>query len=436
MSGKARGLIQNVPTLRFRVGEMSPAENTAGEANGNGGCVRIPSLPWNLRTIESLGGRWYKGQPFAKAEINDNGLRYCIHYGELFTKYGCVISCIFSRTNSRALVKSHAGDILFPASDVTPEGLGRCSVVLQSEVILGGDLICFRQDEVDSEFLGYAINNAGEQIIHFVTGTTVRHSSANKLKMVQVFIPLSRHEQQKIGSFFRSLDALIDGREKALGKLESLKKAMLEKMFPQGDAKIPEVRFKGFEGEWNLITMESLGGEWLKGQPFAKTEISANGLRYCIHYGELFTRYGCIVSSVFSRTNSIARIRSKVGDILFPASDVTPEGLGRCSVVLQADVLLGGDLICFRQDNVNSEFLGYAINNASVQIIRLVTGTTVRHSSANKLKMVKVFVPPTICEQKKIGTYFRSLDALLATRREEVEKLKQMKKAFLERMFV
>ena len=57
-------------------------------------------------------------------------------------------------------------------------------------------------------------------------------------------------EQQEIGLFFQSLDALIAGRETALEKLEALKKSMLLKMFPQGDATTPEVRFKGFAGDW------------------------------------------------------------------------------------------------------------------------------------------------------------------------------------------
>ena len=58
------------------------------------------------------------------------------------------------------------------------------------------------------------------------------------------------HEQRQLGSTFRSLDALIADRELAVEKLQTLKKAMLEKMFPRAGAKVPEVRFKGFVGEW------------------------------------------------------------------------------------------------------------------------------------------------------------------------------------------
>lgn len=419
MSGGTREQVQDVPALRFRMGEVSPTEaveNADGEANGNCGIVRLQFAPWNLRTIDSLGGRWFKGQPFAKTEISDNGQRYCIHYGELFTKYGCVISCIYSRTNSSATVKSQAGDILFPASDVTPEGLGRCSVVLQSEVILGGDLICFRQDEVDSEFLGYAINNAGAQIIRYVTGTTVRHSSADKLKMVHVFLPVLKHEQQKLGSFFRSLDSLIDGREKALGKLESLKKAMLQKMFPQGGAKTPELRFKGFEGEWEV--KKRLG------------EVCA------IRTGHKDVNEGCAFGQYpfFTCSKEVYRANtySFDGEALLIAGNGEVGNMHYCNGKFEAYqrtyVLMGfKENISYIQHYLNA-FLMKNLKDGKI-------GSSMPYIVLSQLSDFQVHIP-SLPEQEKIGAYFSSLDALLAARREEVAKLRDLKKALLERMFV
>ena len=419
MSGGTREQVQDVPALRFRMGEVSPTEaveNADGEANGNCGIVRLQFAPWNLRTIDSLGGRWFKGQPFAKTEISDNGQRYCIHYGELFTKYGCVISCIYSRTNSSATVKSQAGDILFPASDVTPEGLGRCSVVLQSEVILGGDLICFRQDEVDSEFLGYAINNAGAQIIRYVTGTTVRHSSADKLKMVHVFLPVLKHEQQKLGSFFRSLDSLIDGREKALGKLESLKKAMLQKMFPQGDSKTPELRFKGFEGDWKLYRFDEVFQHVpSKAYQIRAEEYLGAGRYPVVDQGQL---------PIVGYSNNATRVcRAKENPVVV-FGDHT-----RIVKYVDFDFVVGADgTQLLRASDHDLMFL--------TEVICGLPLPNMGYSRHYKYLQESIFLLPDLFEQKKIGAYFRSLDALLAARWEEVAKLRDLKKALLERMFV
>ena len=419
MSRRAREQMQGIPALRFRMGEVSSTEaveNAEGEANGNSGSIRLQSAPWNLRTIESLGGRWFKGQPFAKTEISDNGLRYCIHYGELFTKYGCVISRIYSRTNSSATVKSKAGDILFPASDVTPEGLGRCSVVLQSDVILGGDLICFRQDEVDSEFLGYAINNVGAQIIRFVTGTTVRHSSADKLKMVHISLPILRHEQQKIGSFFRSLDALIEGREKALGKLESLKKAMLEKMFPQGDVKIPEVRFKGFEGEWKFYRFDEVFQHvQSKAYQIQAEEYLGVGRYPVVDQGQL---------PIVGYSNNATKVCKAKENPVIVFGDHT-----RIVKYVDFDFVVGADgTQLLRASDHDLMFLKEVICGLPLP--------NMGYSRHYKYLQESIFLLPGLSEQKKIGAYFRSLDALLAARREEVKKLRDLKKAFLERMFV
>ncbi len=427
--------LNDVPPLRFK---MSPSENAEGGRlpSTAEGSVRIPVAPWVRTQLGEINGQWFKGQAFSRNLITENGKYNCVHYGELFTRYGAVADDVVSRTDERPLVSSKFGDVLFPASDVTPDGLGRCTTLLKEGVLLGGDIIGFRQSECEPAFLSYAVNNAKQQIIRLVSGTTVRHSSASRLACVNIAYPPSATEQRRIGSFFRSLDALIAGREKALEKLESLKKSMLLKMFPQGDAKVPAMRFKGFESEWEKKRLGELNSQWFKGQAFSKCQITERGKYKCIHYGELFTLYGAVVNNVVSKTNVKPLVASKVGDILFPASDVTPDGLGRCTTLHEDNVLLGGDIIGLRQSTCDSVFLSYAVNNAKQQIIRLVSGTTVRHSSASMIASVNVTYPRSLLEQQKIGAFFRSLDALITARREETEKLKQMKKALLERMFV
>ena len=152
-------------------------------------------------------------------------------------------------------------------------------------------------------------------------------------------------------------------------------------------------RFIEMFGDLSRKPLLDIATSWDKGQPFKKDSIIENGARPCIHYGELY-KYGPIIDTVVSLTNEVAIKKSKTGDILFPASDVTPYGLARCSALMIEGVLLGGDIIVLRISKDNSpEYVSYAINMQQDQLIRRVTGSVVRHMSAKSLKTVDIPIP-------------------------------------------
>lgn len=394
---------------------------------------------WTDVRLGEIGGSWFKGQPLSKNELSDDGQNKCIHYGELFTIYGAVIENVSSTTNVLRRIGSKEGDLLFPASDVTPDGLGRCSALFVDGVLLGGDLIGFRQNEVDSQFLSYAINNCRDQIVQLVTGTTVRHSSAEKLKSVVASISVNRAEQQKIGLTFRSLDALIADRESAVEKLKTLKKAMLEKMFPRAGAKVPEVRFKGCEGEWKE---KRLGDSvrFAKGKGYSKSDIQEEGTPLFL-YGRMYTDYQIEVDRVdtfcVQRNGSVLSVGNEV---VCPASGETAEDIACASAVKEKGIVLGGDLnilVPHANSGLDPTFLAMSLTYGSgrAKIVERAQGKTVVHIHNSDLEDV-VVLSPSLLEQRKIGAYFRSLDALISARQEEVGKLKDLKKALLDRMFV
>ena len=146
--------------------------------------------------LDSIAEVWLKGQAFKKDNICEEGTIFCIHYGELFTKYGPIIYDVSSTTNDEIMKASKSGDILFPASDVTPDGLARCSAIMRDEVLLGGDIIVLRPKQGNNpEYLSWAINMQKEQLLKRVTGSVVRHMSAKGLKTVQ--IPIAPIDKQK-----------------------------------------------------------------------------------------------------------------------------------------------------------------------------------------------------------------------------------------------
>ena len=155
--------------------------------------------------LSEIAADWDKGQAFKKECIVNEGNTPCIHYGELF-KCGPIIDTILSWTNESPIKSSAKGDILFPASDVTPNGLARCSALMSEGVLLGGDIIVLRlKSGFIPEFVSYAINMQKDQLIRRVTGSVVRHISAKSLNSVEIPIPAIADQKQFI-SIIRQAD--------------------------------------------------------------------------------------------------------------------------------------------------------------------------------------------------------------------------------------
>ena len=246
-------------------------------------------------------------------------------------------------------------------------------------------------------------------------------------------------EQQKIASAFRSLDALIADRKSAVEKLQTLKKAMLEKMFPRAGAKVPEVRFKGCEGEWKE---KRLGDSvrFAKGKGYSKSDIQEEGTPLFL-YGRMYTDYQIEVDRVdtfcVQRNGSVLSVGNEV---VCPASGETAEDIACASAVKEKGIVLGGDLnilVPHANSGLDPTFLAMSLTYGSgrAKIVERAQGKTVVHIHNSDLEDV-VVLSPSLLEQRKIGAYFRSLDALISARQEEVGKLKDLKKALLDRMFV
>ena len=186
----ARNCLIPLPPLSLQRQFISLA-NLADKSKFNGFKSRFIEQFGNMKKtpLSELASNWDKGQSFKKECIVDAGNTRCIHYGELF-KYGPIIDTVLSSTNELPLKKSVKGDILFPASDVTPTGLARCSAIMCDDVLLGGDIIILRLNKgYLPEFVSYAINMQKEQLIRRVTGSVVRHMSAKGLRSVEIPIP-------------------------------------------------------------------------------------------------------------------------------------------------------------------------------------------------------------------------------------------------------
>ena len=196
-----------------------------------------------------------------------------------------------------------------------------------------------------------------------------------------------------------SLDEIVSVTERvwAAHELKNRYRALLK-----ATDEIVKSRFIEQFGGLKKTALSEIAADWDKGQAFKKECIINEGSTPCIHYGELF-KYGPIIDTILSWTNESPIKSSAKGDILFPASDVTPNGLARCSALMSEGVLLGGDIIVLRlKSGIIPEFVSYAINMQKDQLIRRVTGSVVRHMSAKSLNSVEIPIPAIVVQKQFI----------------------------------
>lgn len=266
-------------------------------------------------------------------------------------------------------------------------------------------------------------------------GATIKRLYNGNILDTSFRLPLIA-EQKLIATFFTTLDAHLSASTSRLASLKQMKAASLQAMFPQEGETVPKVRFRGFKGEWKKVKLGEFGS-WSKGKLLSKDNISETGKFKCIHYGELFTMYDEIIYQVFSKTDLNNGYLSQIGDILFPDSDVTPTGLARCSSIMETGVMLGGGILILRPlPQYYSPFISLSVNNEKQQIISRITGTTVRHINATSLSEIEIVCTENIAEQQSIASFFTSLDRQIALHTQRLEKLKQIKAACLNKMFV
>lgn len=256
--------------------------------------------------------------------------------------------------------------------------------------------------------------------------------------MKTINIPWTKVEEQKaIGNYIDCLDNLLTLHQRKLEKLQNLKKAMLEKMFPKNGAKVPEIRFKGFTNDWEQRKLGELA-TFNKGAGYSKSDLKASGTQIIL-YGRLYTKYETVIKQVDTFVNSRpGSVYSEGGEVIVPASGETAEDIAIASVVEKPGILLGGDLnIIHPIRNLDSTFLAISISNGEPhkEMAKRAQGKSVVHLHNDDLSQIK-FRYPSIEEQSKISKFFSNLDNLITLHQCKLEKLQNLKKAMLEKMFI
>lgn len=198
--------------------------------------------------------------------------------------------------------------------------------------------------------------------------------------------------------------------------------------------KVPKLRFREFSGEWQEKNLSGIV-QFSRGGLLSKSDLNNDGKYKAIHYGQLFTEYGEIIRDIKSHTNVDSGKVSQVNDILMPTSDVTPQGLAKASVIHEEGVMLGGDINILQPvPGVFGDFLSYLLNSQKKKIMRLVTGTTVRHIYASDIKKAKYSIPDNK-EQEKIAGFLGVVDEKIEQLQNKKNLLEKYKKGMMQKIF-
>ena len=249
----------------------------------------------------------------------------------------------------------------------------------------------------------------------------------------------SIEEQRKIGDYLESLDHLITLHQRKCDEVKSLKKYMLQKMFPQNEQKVPEIRFEGFTEAWEQRKLSDIYDSI--GNAFVGTATP-----YYAEQGHFYLESNNVKdgqinhnSEIFINDEFYEKQKDKwlhTGDMVMVQSG----HVGHAAVIPEElDNTAAHALIMFRnpKEEIEPYFLNYEYqtDKAKKKIENITTGNTIKHILASDMQEFVVDVP-NYEEQKVIASYFRNIDHLITLHQQKCEELKKIKKFMLQKMFV
>ncbi len=376
------------------------------------------SEEWEEKKLGEV-AEFFKGKGYTKSDLKEEGFPIIL-YGRLYTEYETIIDNVdtFVEYDDNS-VKSKKGDVIIPSSGETSIDIARASVVNDDDIILGGDLNIIKlKEKIQPVFLALDISHGRQQkeLSKKAQGKSIVHLHNSDIEKVKLIYP-SLKEQEKIGDLFSKLDNIIELQEDKLENYREYKKSMLQKLFPKKDKKVPELRFKGFSGEWE----EKKLGE------VADIKTGRKDVKDAVENGQY---------PFFIRSDEVKTINSYSYDgeaILIP-------GEGRLGEIFH---YINGKFDFHQRvykisdfKNINSQYLlYYMISNFKRHAMKYTVKATVDSLRLPMLTKFKILIP-SLPEQEKIGTFFKNLDNIIEKQELELENYKNFKKSMLQKLFV
>lgn len=279
------------------------------------------------------------------------------------------------------------------------------------------------------------------QAIHlyklYATGSLIEKQRVQfpNLSQIKMWVP-SLEEQKKVGNFFKQLDETIALYQERCEKLNKIKRAYLDLIFSQ------KIRFSSFSEEWELRNLDSLV-ERIKSYSLSRDVETSEytGYKY-IHYGDIHTK----VADIIDESSNLPNIKAgnyellEKGDVVLADASEDYQGIATPAVITidtPYKLVAGLHTIALRPRQVDSFFLYYLINSSIFRRYGYKTGTGMKvfGISVKNLLKFESLIPP-LEDQIKIGKFFKKLDENIDLHEKKLMKLNELKKAYLQKMFV
>ena len=322
-----------------------------------------------------------------------------------------------------------------PVGPINRNKLGRTGVMSPLYTV-------FRPHDIDTTYLEHFFKSGYWHSFMNFNGDSGARSDRFSIKDSVFFeMPIPTpdiEEQKKIGEFLTQLDTLITLHQRKYEKLVNIKKSMLDKMFPKNGASVPEIRFKGFTDPWEQRKLE----EYL--------EVSGQK-----NFEGIYTKEDVLsVSGDFGIVNQIefqgrsfagASVANygvvETGDIVYTKSPLKSNPYGIIKANKGKNGIVSTLYAIYKpKQSANPEFVQIyfeqdaRMNNYMHPLVNKGAKNDMKVSAENALKGQIVF--PDIKEQRTISEFFRNLDTLITLHQRKLEKLQNIKKSCLEKMFV
>lgn len=392
--------------------------------------LRFPGFTDEWKTVK-LGdiAKFSKGAGIPKADINQDGDREAIRYGELYTTYGEVVTNVHSKVVSKPSdILSDANDVLIPSSGETAIDISTATYVGKSGVAIGGDLNIVKTDE-NGKFLSYYFNHKKRiDIAKLAQGVSVVHLYGSDLKTLKVNLP-SEEEQEKIADFFTAVDERIELASLKVEKLETYKRGLTQKIFTR------TLRFKRDDGsdfpEWKGLRL----GDFLSIPKNTRPEkVDRNKIiSVKLHLKGVVKNDN--IDTITLGANYFTRYS---GQFIYGKQNIFNGALGIIPSELNGYVL-STDIpsLDINSKVVDTNFFSIITGRKSFYkpLEKLAIGSGSKRIHEKELLKVNV-VLPSLGEQQKIATFLSQIDEKITLETGKLEELKKFKKALLQRMFV
>ena len=289
------------------------------------------------------------------------------------------------------------------------------------------DNTVFIQASQNIEFLYQLLIQFDIKKLSFGTGQPL--VKASELKSLELMMPSDMKEQMRIGVYFKNLDSLITLHQRKCEEMKTLKKYMLQKMFPQNGQSVPQIRFSGFTEDWEQRKLGEVGSVSMCRRIF-KEQTSESGEIPFYKIGTFGGQADAYISKELFEEYKLKYPYPKKGDILISASGSigrTVEFTGKNEYFQDSNIVwLNHD------ERIDNTFLKCFYN-----VVRWsgLEGSTIKRLYNDNILKTEISIP-SIDEQRKIGAYFEELDNLITLHQQKCDELRNIKKFMLQNMFI